>query len=338
MPRVLPRIVGDAARTAPVRVVLAMGAALGAALASLTLPGLFGHAVNTAQRLIGNHADAHAARHALLITALLALAAAATRGTLTAVANYEAEWVSQRVAYRYRLAFFEKLQRLHFGFHDAIHSGDLITRGMLDLEGARAFVQNGMMTALTLAILLGVAATRMISTDPLLAVIGLAFTPIAGVVLGRMGFLLRVTWLEVQRLMSLLTLAMEENLQGIRVVRAFAAKAFEMEKFDKAAGAALAFSYRRIWLRFRAVGVMSVSFYGSMGALLWVGGHQVARGEITPGRLTEFLTYMTLLQTPIRQIAMIFAAAARATSSRRPPVRDPRPRAGGARRAGRART
>ena len=314
MPRVLRRIVGEALRAAPARVALAMTAALGAALSSLTLPRLFGRAVNTAQSLIGR-SDAHAARHALLIIALLSLGAAAARGLLTGLANYPAEWVSQKVAYRYRLDYFRQLQRLHFGFHDKIHSGDLITRGMLDLEGARAFIQNGMMTALTLAILLGVAAWRMITADATLALIGLGFTPVAGAVLARMGFLLRVTWLEVQRLMSQLTLVMEENLQGVRVVRAFAAKAFEMEKFDLAAEAALKFSYRRIWLRFRAVSVMTVSFYASMGALLWVGGHDVSSGRMSAGRLTEFLTYMALLQTPIRQIAMIFASAARATTS-----------------------
>ena len=75
------------------------------------------------------------------------------------------------------------------------------------------------------------------------------------------------------------------------------------------------YSYRRIVLRFRAVSVMTVSFYGSMGLLLWYGGHKVAHGAMTPGRLTEFLFYMGLLQGPIRQIAMIFASAARATSS-----------------------
>ena len=172
-----------------------------------------------------------------------------------------------------------------------------------------------MMTALTLVLLLGAAAWMMIATDPLMAALGLAFTPIAGVALAHMGVMLRVTWLHVQRLMSILTLTMEENLQGIRVVRAFAAKTFEMAKFDFAANAALAYSYQRIVLRFRAVSVMTLSFYGSMGLLLWVGGHRVAAGTMSAGRLTEFLTYMTLLQSPIRQIAMIFAAGARATSS-----------------------
>jgi ATP-binding cassette subfamily B protein len=340
MPRVLRRIVRDALAQAPRRVAVAMIASMGAAAATLTLPKLFGHAVDEAQRLLAiagrTHAAAKAtalhaagaggdtiraaaladqARHALIVSAVLVITASAVRGLMAMVANYEAEWVSQKVAYQYRLDFFQQLQRLPFGFHDRIHSGDLITRGMLDLEGARAFIQNGMMTSLTLVMLLAISVTMMVTTDAQMAALGLAFVPIAAFALARMGFLLRVTWLHVQRLMSVLTLTMEENLQGMRVVRSFAAKAFEMAKFDRAADAALAYSYRRIVLRFRAVIVMQASFYSSMGLLLWVGGHRVAAGSMSPGRLTEFLFYMTLLQSPIRQIAMIFASAARATSS-----------------------
>jgi ATP-binding cassette subfamily B protein len=340
MPRVLRRIALEAARLEPWRVVLAMAASLAAAAASLSLPRLFGHAVNQAQKLLGvatrtsaaakatalhvagAHVDtlraaalAHEARHALLVSGTLVILATTARGLMTMTANYQAEYVSQRVAYQYRLDFFRQLQRLPFAFHDKIHSGDLITRGMLDLEGARSFIQNGLLVALTMILLVGLAAWMMITTDPIMAALGLAFTPLASVVLARMGFMLRVTWLHVQRLMSILTLTMEENLQGIRVVRAFAAKAFELGKFDRAANAALAYSYRRIFLRFRAVSVMTLSFYGSMGLLLWYGGERVAAGAMTAGRLTEFLTYMTLLQSPIRQIAMIVAAAARATTS-----------------------
>jgi ATP-binding cassette subfamily B protein len=310
MPRVLRRIAVKAVREAPGRVALAVVASLFSALAGLMLPRLLGHAVEEVQRQ-----GAAGERHDLLITGLLAILATALRGTFTATTNYQAEWVSQKVAYAYRLEFFQKLQRLSFGFHDKIHSGDLITRGMLDMEGARSFISGGLLTCLTLVVLLGAAAALMFASDPVMAVIGLAFTPIAGVALGRMGFMLRVTWLEVQKLMSRLTLTMEENLQGIRVVRAFAAKAHEMAKFDAAADAALAVSYRRIVLRFRAVTIMQLSFYASMGALLWYGGSRVAAGQMTAGRLTEFLAYMTLLQGPIRQIAMIFAAAARATTS-----------------------
>ena len=314
-PRVLRRIIGLALRYRGLTA-LAIGCSVGAALFSLTLPKLFGHAVDQAHQLLtGGAADADAAQGALLTTALLVIGAASLRGLLTGYGGYVAEQVSQKVAYDLRLAFFQQLQRLSFGFHDRIHSGDLITRGMLDLEGTRAFIQGGMMQSLTLVMLLSVASFMMFATNPVMAVMALAFVPIAGWALARMGFLLRVTWLRVQQLMSILTLTMEENLQGIRVVRAFAAKAFEMGKFDKAAGDALQYSFKRITLRFRAVTAMTLSYYGSMALLLWYGGHQVIDGTMSVGRLTEFLTYMTLLQAPIRQIAMIFASAARATSS-----------------------
>ena len=314
-PRVLRRIIGLALRYRGLTA-LAIGCSIGAALFSLTLPKLFGHAVDQAHQLLtGGAANADAAQDALLFTALLVIAAASLRGLLTGYGGYVAEQVSQKVAYDLRLAFFQQLQRLSFGFHDRIHSGDLITRGMLDLEGTRAFIQGGMMQSLTLVMLLSVASFMMFATNATMAVMALAFVPIAGWALARMGVLLRVTWLRVQQLMSVLTLTMEENLQGIRVVRAFAAKNFELAKFDKAANDALQYSFKRITLRFRAVTAMTLSYYGSMALLLWYGGHQVIDGTMSVGRLTEFLTYMTLLQAPIRQIAMIFASAARATSS-----------------------
>lgn len=310
MPSVLARIAGLALRHRG-RMAITVLAALGAAAASLTLPRLLGRSVDQALHA----AHAAEARQALVLTALGMLAATTVRGVLTAVAGYQAEYVSQRVAYDLRLKFFQQLQRLSFGFHDRIHSGDLITRGMLDMEGARAFIQSGMQQALSLVLLIGFSAWMMFATDPVMAVIGLAFVPLAGFALARMGFLLRVTWLRVQQLMSILTRTMEENLQGIRVVRAFAGKAFEMTKFDAAAGDALAYAYKRITLRYRGVSAMQVSFYASMGVLLWVGGEKVAAHQMTPGRLTEFTFYMQLLQAPIRQIAMIFNAMARATSS-----------------------
>ena len=315
MPRVLQRITALSLKY-PGRMAIAVLCSVGAAVASLTLPRLLGSAVDHAQALLklgpgyGEQAQA-----ALWTTALLVILATVVRGFLTMVTGYQAEYVSQRVGYDLRLQFFQQLQRLSFGYHDRIHSGDLVTRGMLDLEGARVFIQGGVMQFVSLSLLLGFASYMMLTTDLVMGLIGLAFVPIAGWALGRMGFLLRVTWLRVQELMAVLTLTMEENLQGIRVVRAFAGKRFEMAKFDNASIDALNFSYKRITLRFRAVAVMTVSFYGSMGVLLWYGGHKVADGAMTAGKLTEFLTYMTLLQTPIRQIAMIFNAAARATSS-----------------------
>ncbi|MBS0334558.1 MAG: ABC transporter ATP-binding protein [Proteobacteria bacterium] len=315
MPAVLARVSRLSFRY-PRRLALTILLTLGAALASVAVPRLVRDAVNQASHLLSGPAGhAGAARHALMLTALGVVAATAVRGLLTMWSGYQGEYLSQQVALDLRLAFFQQLQRLSFGFHDRVHSGDLITRGMLDLEGARIFIQQGLLQAASLLLLLGLASWTMISTDPVMAAIGLGFVPVAGFALARMGFLLRVTWLRVQQLMSALTLTMEENLQGIRVVRAFAGKRFELEKFDVAGNAALAYAYKRILLRFRGVSAMQVSSYTAQAILLWYGGERVAKGAMTPGRLAEFVVFVGILQQPIRQIAMIFNSAARATSS-----------------------
>lgn len=314
-PKVIPRIV-RLAFDYPWLLAAAILTSLGSALASLALPRLLGRAVDQAHDLlVQGAAHADLARHALWLTAGLVIAATIVRGVMTMLSGYLGEYVSQQVGYDLRLQYFQQLQRLSFGFHDKVHSGDLITRGMLDLEGARVFIQGGLMPVLTLVLLLGFAAFEMLRTDLTLGLIGLAFVPFSAAALARMGVLLRVTWLRFQELMAALTLTMEENLQGIRVVRAFAGKTFELLKFDEASMRALAYSYERITMRFRAVSVMQVTFNASMAGVLWFGGHKVAAGTMSVGTLTAYLTYMTLLQTPIRQIAMIFNAGARATSS-----------------------
>jgi ATP-binding cassette subfamily B protein len=328
MPDILRRIVMMALKARPIQAVLAILCALGAAVASLLVPRLFGHAVDQVTHLLTavSHAKAAhtsaaqiaamtaTAEHALWVSGAIVIAVTLVQGILTGLSQFQAEWVSQKVAYQLRLDFFRQLQRLSFGFHDKIHSGDLITRGMIDLEGTRMFIQNGMMQSLTLLLLLVVATTMMFSTDWVMALLGLSFVPFSVFTLGRVGYLLRVAWMRVQNLMSVLTLTMEENLQGIRVVRAFAARNFELAKFDKAANEALRESYKRVVLRMRAMRTTTFTFYISQAMVLWYGGNKVAAGHMTPGVLTAFILYLNVLQGPVRQFIMIVMSAARATS------------------------
>ena len=314
-PAVLPRILGEALRR-PGAVLAALVLSLAGAGASLLLPKLIGRAVDQVHALVGSTADAGVHR-ALLISALLLVAATTLRGLLTMGASFLGERLSQRVALDLRLRYFQHLQRLSFGFHDKVHSGDLITRGMLDLEGMRAFIQSILLQAVPLTLLIGLSAVFMLRADPGLAAISLGFVPVAGWVLAKSGVWLRRTWFRVQELMSHLTLVMEENLQGVRVVRAFAAERFELAKFDAAARDILEIQNRRITLRFAGLAWMAGVFHISLGLLLWFGGRKVMAGEMTAGRLAEFVAYLTVLQGPIRQISMIFNAAARADSAGR---------------------
>ena len=125
---------------------------------------------------------------------------------------------------------------------------------------------------------------------------------------------LRATWLELQERLSLLSRVMEENLGGIRVVRAFAAQAWELTKFDRASKNALELSHRRVGIRVLNTSAMSFSFFLAMGLVLWVGGSKVAAGEMTVGTLTSFLTFMTILQMPVRQLGLMVNSFSRAST------------------------
>lgn len=304
------------AQASPWRLSLALACALGSTLFSLATPRLLGSAVDQAHALLMlGAAHAAPARAALLRIAVLLIFVSSLRGILTMVFGYQAEYVSQQVGYRMRLQFFEQLQRLSFGYHDEVHSGDLITRGMLDIEGARGFVEQGLMRGVQLLMLAAASIYLLLRTDVVIGCLALSFIPFSIWRSIRLGYWLRISWMQLQTLMSVLTRTMEENLQGVRVVRAFAAKSFEMAKFDRAGEAALRLSNRRIVLRVGSVRTQTLAFYAAMGAVLWFGGHRVLAGQLSVGKLTAFIAYMTLLQTPIRQATMVVNSAARATSS-----------------------
>jgi ATP-binding cassette subfamily B protein len=315
MPQVLRRVAGLALAHWG-RLLIAAACALGGRVFDLLQPLLLGMAVNQVTTLVTlGPAHAAAAQSALWRLAFMLVGVMTASGALAMISGYEGEYVGQQVGYKLRLDFFAQLQRLSFGYHDKIHSGDLITRGMLDIEGVRNVIVMGMLASVSLTLLVTVATYRLLSIDFGIGLLALSFVPFTVWRAARLGYVLRLSWMRLQHYMSILTRTMEESLQGMRVVRAFAAKPFEMAKFDEAGQNALRLSNQRITLRVSSVRTVTASFYLAMGLVMWAGGQKVVSGQMTPGTLTELVLYMLMLQMPIRQVTMVVNSSARATSS-----------------------
>ena len=297
-----------------IRFPLAIVAVIAAGVFQLLIPRYLGQAVDHATGLIAQGSSA-AAQSALWTAAFTVIAIAVLRGLFTLLHSYLGESIGQSLGYELRLSFFEKLQRLSFSYHDRIHSGDLITRGMLDTEGVKRFIEAGVLRIVLLAVLIGLGAWLYMGRDWVIGLLCVSFAPFAlwrGLV-----FRLRVRalWRELQERMSVLTRVMEENLGGTRVVRAFAAQKYEMKKFEDWQQRCLDISLHRAEVRYVNTSLMTFSYYIAMTLVLWVGGQRVLAGTATIGELTQFLAFMTVLQMPIRQIGMLVNGVARASVS-----------------------
>ncbi|TMJ35500.1 MAG: ABC transporter ATP-binding protein, partial [Alphaproteobacteria bacterium] len=182
------------------------------------------------------------------------------------------------------------------------------------LDGVRMFFSTGLVRVVLLGVLVGVGAFLLVRTDILLGLLSLSFVPFVAWRSSVTQLALRSTWLMLQDRLSVLSRVMDENLGGIRVVRAFAAQAHELKKFDRAKEAALELAKRRVDIRVGNTSAMNLSFFAAMALVLWFGGEKVIAGEISVGTLAQFLTFMTILQMPVRQLGLMVNSFARAST------------------------
>ena len=299
----------------PVRLTIAVASTVAAAVFQLLLPRYLGDVVDTVNLILVDATDPDAARWQLLQLAGLILGAGMVRGLMMMVHSQQGEVVGQSIGYRLRMDYYDKVQRLSYGFHDRVHTGDLITRGMLDVEAVANSFNRGLLRAIWLLVLIGWGTWLLVSTDPLLTLAALSFAPVVAWRATAARLRLRVAWLRLQQCLGRLTKVMEENLGGIRVVRAFAAREHEMAKFDAVSEQAKRHTDRTIDIRVRNVSLMTLAYYSAMALMLWVGGTRVLDGHVTVGVVTEFLIFMLILQMPIRQLGMVVSALSRASTS-----------------------
>ena len=294
---------------------------VGASIFQLFIPLLIGNGVQTVEQVFtSENPDTDALRWTLVTTAGMLLGSALLRGVFTYGHMYISENLAQRLGYRLRMLYYEKLQRLSFAYHDRVHTGDLLTRGLLDIEGVRAFASRGMLRVVYLAIFVGTGTILMMREDWQLALISLSFVPIAAwrSIVARLQT--SRGWRRYQEEMGQLTKIMDENLKGIRVVRSFSAAPYELVKYDKSSNEAFNRAYQLVTVRATNLSFITVAFFGAMSLVLLVGGLKVL-DESNPfslGQLAQFLAFMSIMQNPVRQLGMVVAGWARgATSGKR---------------------
>jgi ATP-binding cassette subfamily B protein len=228
--------------------------------------------------------------------------------------RYTAEWLINRTGYDFRNALYDKIQRLPFGFHDQAQTGQLMSRCTEDVTALSRFVGQGAVELLNVLLLLAGIAVLLFRESPVLTLIGLA--PLAALLAltVHLGKLMGPLFLGVDQALGDVSAAVQENLSGVQVVRAFARERFETEKF---AGA-----NRKLWrARVRVVSTwglfmptMTILVMAATVLILWFGGRMVIAGTLTLGELAAFNAYLLLLGAPVQQLGFVVNASGEAVA------------------------
>lgn len=249
----------------------------------------------------------------ILLSAILIVAA--IKGIALYFRGYFLESVSQSCLYDLRNEMFTHLQGQSFTYFDNNRIGELMSRMTGDLEGVRAFIAGGIPILLENFIYFVGTSIVLFSMNVKLALVSLAVSPFVAWLALRFDSRIRPAFSEIREQQAALNTAAQENITGVRVVKAFAREEFEIEKFEKENRLNLEKNVNssRIWAKFFPVmdfisGLCSVS-------VLWYGGRMVAQGVISLGTLVAFNNYLWMLIMPMRMLGWVINVMEQAVTS-----------------------
>jgi ATP-binding cassette subfamily B protein len=280
--------------------------AAAAIIATVAIPYISGVAVDA----INDHR-----RGRLLELALLIAAAGVVRLGLSAGRRLVAGRVSLGVEYDLRNLLFRQLQSLELAFFDHEQTGQLMSRVTVDLQAIRFFLGYGLVFIVQSALSIALAAVAMFAIEPGLAAIALIPVPFVVYVTNRYSRLARPALQEVQQRIAELTADTEENISGVRVVKAFAREAHQRARFERSV--ARVFDQSMIEARLQARYNPLIGFLPQIGlaAILLIGGRDVIHHELSIGQFTAFYTYLLMLLSPMRTLGVSLGMAQRASAS-----------------------
>ena len=248
--------------------------------------------------------------------------------TLFAIGNNNLSvQVGESVARDLREKLFLRIQSFSFGNLDRLQTGQLIVRLSSDATAFQRLVQVTLRIGTRAPLLMIGSLILMFNTDRRLALTMLPLLLLTSAVIvffvSRMGPL----FLQVQQKLDRLNTVLQENIAGARVVKAFVRADFEEERF---AGANQAYADNSIKvMQFMSTMSPALSVFVNIGivAVIWSGGLQAIRGEVTTGQLVAFVNYLQTTLGPLMIMAMLSNvwAAAMASAERVNEVLDAQP-------------
>jgi len=259
--------------------------------------------------------DLDAAPRVLITAAAIIVLFAIARGLFAFGQNFMSQALSENIAFDLRNDIFTKIQRLSFSYHDRNRTGQLMIRATDDVERLRVFIGQGLLMALQALILLAGTLIILLATNVRLTLVVLPVLPIALIIFMIFGSVAQPLFIEVQKRLGRVNTTLQENLAGLKVVKAFTSEPREQARFDESIE-----SLRQ--QRTKVSRIFSFLFpfiflIANLGqaAVLYFGGRQILDGTLTLGEWQKFSLYLVYVFLPMGQLGFIISLMAQAGAS-----------------------
>ena len=282
---------------------------------SLGVPELIKRAIDTGISIDFQTREITANQTFLILSGVAIVVASLLRGGFGFGQTYLSEFIGQRVAYDLRNRLYDRIQRLSFAFHDKAQTGQLMSRATQDVEAIRFFVSMGFLRSAFIAVTFIGICILLFLMHWQLALISIVCMPIVAYRATAIGIRLRPLWMSIQQGIAVLGTLLQENLSGVKVVKAFSRERYESAKFKVEAVKLYEDSLLSSKIQAFNTPLLNFLFITAMGLMLWYGGREVVAGRLTAGEMTQFYFYVSMMIMPLRMLMYLVNLASRGMSA-----------------------
>ena len=251
------------------------------------------------------------------VAGALLVVVTALRGAAVYGQNYLVAYLGQYLAFRLRNLLYDKLQRLSFAYHDRAQTGDLMSRAAADVEAVRHFFHFGLPMVFSV-LLTGVGTMAALAwLDWRLTVLAVGGFVVILAVSVAMGRWLRPLQERVQAHTARVSVAWQESLTGIRVVKAFGRERAQEESFVDSAGDLYEAHMRVTHAQALSLPLLTLLLSVGLALTLYVGGREVILGRMSLGTLVAATGFLIQLGQPLRRLSWLAGMASRSQAGSR---------------------
>jgi ATP-binding cassette subfamily B protein len=228
---------------------------------------------------------------------------------------YLAGVLGQRIQYDLRQAMFDHLQELSYAYFNRTPVGWIMARVTSDSERVAHLITWGLLDATWGALNIATSALFMLVINWRLALIVLAVIPVLVVVAAQFQKKIITQYRRVRRYNSKMVGAYNENITGVRVVKALCREDENLREFRELSGDMYRASYRAAWLSALFLPVVQLISSVALGIIVWYNGSQMEWGGMTVGSIQAFVSYLIFIMWPIQELARVYAELQHAVAS-----------------------